>query len=85
MVPWSGYFEDAISSSTSPFMTFSGQRGFRSGDVGRWAAAQNGGETLQILGRRDQMVKAPGGFPEGMAGDVGETIKRGVPKNGWLI
>ena len=60
MVPWSGYFEDV--SSSSPFVTFPGRPGrptrcFRSGDVGRWAVAQNGGETLQILGRCNQMVK----------------------------
>ena len=61
MVPWSGYFEDV--SSSSPFVTFPGRPGlgftrcFRSGDVGRWAVAQNGRETLQILGRCNQMVK----------------------------
>eukprot|EP00435_Cladocopium_sp_Y103_P029542 s2313_g7.t1 len=57
----SGYFEDAISSSADAFVTLSDRRrGFRSGDVGRWAKARNGGQTLQILGRCNQMVKVRG-------------------------
>lgn len=53
----SGYFEDP---SASEFLELGGERCFRSGDLGRWETSREGGDTLVVLGRCNQMVKLRG-------------------------
>ncbi|MET0648994.1 MAG: amino acid adenylation domain-containing protein, partial [Pyrinomonadaceae bacterium] len=43
-----------------PFSTEPGARLYRTGDVGRWVAAEDGGREVEYLGRCDQQVKVRG-------------------------
>lgn len=50
-------FEDP---RVSEFLELGGQRCFRSGDLGRWETSWEGGDTLLVVGRCNQMVKLRG-------------------------